>query len=36
MTRDKVDLVGPYDPVPIGYGRYKKGLRPADHKLRGI
>jgi type 1 glutamine amidotransferase len=29
----KVDIVGTYDPVPIGFGKYKKGLRPSDHKL---
>jgi hypothetical protein len=28
-----VDFVTPYDPVPIGYCRHKKGLKPADHKL---
>jgi len=28
-----VDFVTPYDPVGIGYCRYKKGLKPADHKL---
>ncbi len=25
-----VDLVGPYDPTPYGYGKYRKGVRPAD------
>jgi len=32
-ARAKVDLVGKYDPNPIGTGRHKKGLKPADHKL---
>lgn len=29
----KVDLVGPYNPNPIGFGGHKKGLKPSDHKL---
>ena len=24
---------GRYEPVPIGYGKYKKGLKPADYRL---
>jgi type 1 glutamine amidotransferase len=32
-ARAKVDLVGTYDPNPIGTGRHKKGLKPANHKL---
>ncbi len=32
-TKSKVDFVGRYDPNRIGYGGYKKGLKPADHKL---
>lgn len=32
-AQSKVDIIGEYDPVPIGFGKYKKGLRPADHKL---
>ncbi len=31
--RANVDIVGQYDPVPIGFGANKKGLKPADHKL---
>jgi type 1 glutamine amidotransferase len=31
--RAKVDIVGTYDPVPIGFGKYKKGLKPSDHQL---
>ncbi len=31
--RAKADIVGQYDPVPIGFGANKKGLKPADHKL---
>jgi len=27
----KVDLVGPYDPNPIGFGGHKRGLKPADY-----
>ena len=29
----EVDIVGKYEPVPIGFGKHKKGLKPADHKL---
>jgi hypothetical protein len=28
--RANVDLVGPYDPSPIGFGKHKKDVRPAD------
>jgi type 1 glutamine amidotransferase len=31
--RSNVDLVGPYDPVPIGFGKHRKDVRPEDHKL---
>ncbi len=31
--RAKVDLIGEYDPAGIGFGKYKKGLKPADHAL---
>jgi len=31
--RAKVDCVGQYRPNPIGMGRHKKGLKPADHKI---
>ncbi len=29
----KVDILGQYEPFPIGFGGFKKGLTPADHKL---
>jgi len=32
-ARSRVDLVGKYDPNPIGFGGHKKGLKPSDHKL---
>jgi hypothetical protein len=32
-ARSKVDFVGEYKPTPIGFGKHKKGLRPADYKL---
>ncbi len=32
-ARSKVDLVGEYNPNPIGYGGHKKGIKPSDHKL---
>lgn len=28
-----VDLVGDYDPTPFGFGRARKGVRPADHRM---
>ncbi len=28
-----VDLVGTYEPTPIGFGGHKKGVKPADHRL---
>jgi hypothetical protein len=28
-----VDFLGTYDPVPIGYGGHKKGVKPSDHKM---
>jgi type 1 glutamine amidotransferase len=31
--RAAVDFVGPYDPSPIGMGKFRKGVRPADHRL---
>jgi hypothetical protein len=31
--KSKVDFVGSYAPNPIGTGRHKKGLKPADHKI---
>ena len=31
--RAKVDLVGKYDPTPIGFAGHKKGVKPADHGL---
>lgn len=33
-AKSKVDIVGEYDPNPIGFGGFKKGVKPADHKLR--
>jgi len=32
-AKSKVDFVGPYDPTPIGGGRHRKGVKPADHKI---
>jgi type 1 glutamine amidotransferase len=31
-ARANVDIVGTYDPLPIGYGKCRKGLKPADFK----
>ncbi|MCS7305529.1 MAG: ThuA domain-containing protein [Thermoguttaceae bacterium] len=32
--RAKVDLVGQYQPTPIGFGGHKKGVKPSDHQLQ--
>jgi len=32
-AQGKVDILGQYDPLPIGFGKFRKGLTPADHKL---
>jgi len=32
--RAKVDLVGPYEPNPIGIGRFKQGLKPCDLQIK--
>ena len=32
-AKSKVDLVGEYNPSPIGMGKHKKGLKPADLKM---
>jgi hypothetical protein len=29
-----VDLVGGYDPTPFGFGKYRRGVKPADHRWR--
>lgn len=29
----EVDLVGDYDPLPIGFGKHRKGVKPSDHAL---
>lgn len=28
-----VDLVGKYDPLPIGFGKHRQGVKPSDHAL---
>lgn len=28
----QVDIIGPYNPLPFGFGAFKKGLKPADVK----
>jgi hypothetical protein len=32
-AQSDVTIIGEYDPVPIGFGKFKKGLKPADHRL---
>jgi len=31
--RANVDLVGKYDPLPIGFGKHRQGVKPSDHAL---
>ncbi len=33
-ARSKVDLVGEYKPIGIGFGGHKRGLKPSDHKIK--
>jgi hypothetical protein len=33
-AKSRVDLIGEYRPNPIGFGGYKKGLKPSEHKLQ--
>ena len=33
-ARSNAELVGEFKPLPFGFGRYKKGVRPSDHALR--
>ncbi len=33
-ARSNVDYVGKYNPNPIGVGRFKRGLKPEDHKIK--
>jgi hypothetical protein len=31
--RANVELVGTYEPLPFGFGGFKKGVKPSDHRL---
>jgi type 1 glutamine amidotransferase len=33
-SRANVDLVGPYQPTPFGFGGFRKGLKPSDFAVR--
>jgi type 1 glutamine amidotransferase len=33
-ARAKVDIVGTYDPLPIGFAKNRKGVKPSDHALK--
>jgi len=33
-AKSNVDFVGEYNPNQIGMGKFKKGLKPSDHKLK--
>jgi len=32
-AKANVDLVGKYEPLPFGFGKYKKDVKPSDHAL---
>jgi hypothetical protein len=32
-ARAKVDIVGDYKPTFFGFGKFKKGVKPSDHKM---
>ncbi len=32
-SKSNVDIIGPYDPKPIGFGGNKKGVKPQDHRI---
>jgi hypothetical protein len=32
-AKANVETVGEYSPLPFGFGKYKKGMRPSDHAL---
>ena len=33
QARVKVDIVGEYKPTFFGFGKFKKGVKPSDHKM---
>lgn len=33
-VQSSVDYVGDYHPTPFGFGKFKKGVKPADHELK--
>ena len=33
LAKAGVEPVGKFEPLPFGFGRYKKGVKPADHAL---
>jgi hypothetical protein len=30
----KVDIVGEYKPLPFGFKKYRKGVKPSDHAMK--
>jgi hypothetical protein len=32
-AKSRVDIIGQYDPKPIGFGGNKKGVKPWDHAI---
>ncbi len=33
-AKANVNVVGTYDPLPFGFGKYKKGVKPSEHALK--
>jgi hypothetical protein len=33
-AKANVDVVGTYKPLPFGFGKFKKGVRPSDHEMK--
>lgn len=33
-AKSNVDLVGKYEPLPFGFGKFKKGVKPSGHALK--
>ena len=33
-ARTKVDIVGDFSPLPFGFGKFKRGIKPSDHVMK--
>jgi hypothetical protein len=34
-AKNNVQIVGEYHPTPFGFNGYTKGVKPADHAMKG-